>query len=197
MRKRIILIIMILSTSFFTTSCFNYADINRTMFVTSMLINIDNDNNVTLYVENFVPSRGDTLEVGKENKSIQISSGSNLYDAARNLRLNSSFTINYTQCRAIIFTTKAASFGIDNFIDLFDRGQELPQRSYVFITPSDPEKILKVEMKEEKFVGIFLSELAENMVKTPHGTALRIDEFFNNRLLGSKVNVINLIELKK
>jgi len=195
--KKIILMIIILFTSFCTSSCFNYADINRTMFVTAILIDIDSFNNPILYVENFVPSRGDTLEIGKENKSIQIAKGSSLYEAVRSLRLNSSFTINYTQCRAVIFTRKAASFGLDNFLDLFDRGQELPQRSYLFITPSDPEKLLKVQMKEEKFVGIFLSELAENMVKTPQGTAIRIDEFFNNRLLGSKVNVVNLIELKK
>ncbi|MBC8062797.1 MAG: hypothetical protein H7Y18_19365 [Clostridiaceae bacterium] len=97
------------------------------------------------------------VDIGKENKNIFVSKAESLFDAARNLSLNSSFSFNYTQCRAVIFTTKAAIFEL----------------------------------------GDFLSELAQNRVLSSKGTVLRIDEFFNNRLLGSKVNLVDIIDLKK
>jgi len=163
----------------------------------SVLIDIDSSNNIIFYGESFMSSRGETIDVGTEGKSIVIGKGASLFEAARNLKMNSSYDIDYSQCRAIIFTTKAASYGLDNFLDLFDRDQEVPQRSYVYVTSDDPKKILKAEMKEEKFVGIFLSELAKNMTSTSQGVSLRIDEFFNRRLSGSKVNVVNIVDLKK
>jgi len=197
MIKKIILLIIILFTSLCTSSCFDFKDINRTVFVTAILVDIDNFNNPILYVETFISSRGDVLEVGKETKNISVSRASSLFDAKRNLTLTSKYTFDYTQCRAVIFTTKAASFGLDNFLDFFDRGQEIPQRFYVFITPATPDKLLGLKMDEGIYVGIFLSELAQESRLSSQGTTLRIDEFFNNRYTGSKVNLVNIVDLQK
>ncbi len=196
MKKAILLLIIISFIPFCTTGCFNYKDVNRTLFVTTIMIDIDSLNNTILYAETFIPSRGNQVEVGVEKKTIFKSKAASLFDAARNLSLKSNYEFNYSQCRAIIFSSKAASYGVDNFLDLFDRSQQLPLRSYIFITPGNMEKIINTKMEEEQYVGIFLAELAQNTTLSSKGTVLRIDEFLNKRFLGSKVNLVNIIELE-
>jgi spore germination protein KC len=197
MKKKIILFIVILVTSLSTTGCFDYKDINRTVFITSIMVDIDSLKNPILYAETFIAARGAQLEVGAESKTIFTAREESLFDAARSLSLSTNYTLDYSQCRAVIFSTRAANYGLDNFLDLFERGQELPVRSYVFISPLEPEKLLNIRMEEEQYLGIFLSELVKNTKLSSKGTVVRIDEFFNRRLLGSKVNLVNVIDLKK
>jgi Ger(x)C family germination protein len=197
MNRKIIIFALILFIPLCTAGCFNYRDINRSVFVTAMLIDIDSFNNSILYVETFMPTRGDQVEIGEERKTIFKVKGNSLFEAARNLSLMSNYRFSYSQCRAVIFTQSAAKYGLDNFLDMFDRSQSLPLRSYAFITTEDVEKIMNAKMNEEQYIGVFLSELAQNADVSSKGTVLRIDEFFNNRVLGSKVNLVNVVELAK
>jgi spore germination protein KC len=197
MKRIILLLVIIIFVPISTIGCFNYRDINRTIFVTTIAIDIDSFDNCILYVETFIPARGDQVEIGAERKTSFKSEAKSLFEAARNLSLMSNYKFSYSQCRAIIFTPKAAKYGLDNFLDLFARSQTLPLRSFIFITSEDIENFINTSMEEEQYTGIFLSELAQNATESSKGTTLRIDEFLNNRLLGSKVNLINIIELKK
>lgn len=86
---------------------------------------------------------------------------------------------------------------MENFLDFFIREHDLPLRSYIFISPESPENIMKIKIGEEQYIGIFLSELAQNTKLTSKGTTLRIDQFFNNRFLGDQVNLLNIIKIKK
>jgi spore germination protein KC len=196
MRKRILLLIIMILLCVNIGGCFSYKDINRSIMVTALGIDIDPFDNIVLYAEAFLPARGEQIEVGDERKEVFVSKAKSLFEAARNLSLMSNYNIYFSQCRSVILTEKAAQKGLDNYLDLIARNQGLHLRSYVFITPENLENIMHVNVNEEKFVGIFLSELAQTSGESSRGTKLRIDELFNNRLQGANVNLINIIETK-
>lgn len=63
MKKTIIILSISLFLSFFVMGCFQYKDINRTLFATAIVIDIDNSENTVVNVEAFVSSRGDQPEI--------------------------------------------------------------------------------------------------------------------------------------
>ena len=197
MKRKVALMFITILLSINLLGCFNYKDINRTIFVTAIGIDVDDVDNYTFYVETFIPSRGEQIEVGDEKKTLLKVSSKSIFEAARNLSLMTNYVFSYSQCRGIIFTEKAAEHGLDSFLDLFIRSQSLPLRAYIFITPESIETLISATMDEEKYTGIFLSELAFNSDFSSRGTKIRIDEYLNNRLLGEKVVVANIIELNR
>lgn len=56
---------------------------------------------------------------------------------------------------------------------------------------------MKIKLQEEKYLGIFLAELSRNIPALTKRPQMRIDEFIIARKLGSKINVISLIEEDK
>jgi spore germination protein KC len=192
MKRRMVCLLLILSL--FMSGCFAYKDINRLLFVTGLLIDIDKDKNIILYTEAFVAARSSGEKMGEEERIVFRSKSKTLLEAARDINLSSSFRLNYTQNRAIIFTERAAKHGIDNFIDLLDRDQQTTLRQFLFVYPGDPEELMQTKLKEEPFIGIFLSDLVLNQKITSKATQKRFDDYLNNRLMGSRVDVINMID---
>jgi spore germination protein KC len=188
------LICLLLVSTMIMTGCFSYKDINRVLFVTALLIDVDKENNIILYTEAFVTTRISGERMGAEEKIIFKSKNKTILEAARDINLRASYRLNYTQNKAIIFTERAAKYGLDNFIDILFRDQQALLRQYLFIYPGEPEVILQTKLKEEQFIGVFLADLVLNQRVTSKGVQYRIDEYINNRLAGNKVNLINIID---
>ncbi len=122
---------------------------------------------------------------GKDH--IQRNRGGYYFEAIRNINLGSSYKLNYSQNKAIIFSERAAKYGLDNFIDLLDRDQEFLMRQYMFVCADDLLDVLDTKIAEEKFVGVFLSDLILNYQIQSKGSKLRFDEYLVNRRLGNRV----------
>jgi spore germination protein KC len=60
--KKILIISYIIMNCFTMTSCFSYKDVNKVLFATSLIIDVDDDGNPLLYVETFKGARGTTPE---------------------------------------------------------------------------------------------------------------------------------------
>jgi spore germination protein KC len=120
MRRRNLLFIIIL-LSFIATGCFNYKDINRSIMVTTLGIDIDPLDNIVLYAEAFLPARGEQIDVGDERKEVFVSKAKSIFEAARNFLLMSNYNIYFSQCRSVILTEKAAKKGLNNYLDLISR----------------------------------------------------------------------------
>jgi len=187
-------IIYILISTLFLTGCFNYRDVNRIIFVTAVCIDIDEDNNPVLYVEAFSSTRTTGAPSGEETKVLFKGTGKTIFEAIRNITNTAAVKLNYTQNKAIIFTEKAAEYGLDHFLDFLLRDQEFLVRQFVYITNIDIEKLLKIELKEETFIGMFLADLSENKPARTKKPSMRIDELYVARKLGSQINGISLIE---
>ena len=195
MKKKIVCILLIVT--FILTGCFSYADIDKVIFVTAVVVDVDPDNEVMLYLESFMPSRSATKDATKGQKVTFKGKGKTVYEVMKDLNLSSSYKINYTQTRAIIFTKKAAVFGIDNFIDTFQRQQELLVRPYVMVYMGDPNKLIGLKLKEEEYIGLFLKNLIDNQNNSSRTVQINLNEFLDKRTLGSKTNVVTTVDIVK
>lgn len=194
--KRLLVVCCILMNCLILSSCFSYRDINRISFVTALLIDVDDTNNIILYAEGFKGIKGASPE-GMDQRIMFKGKGKTVVEAARDMNSISSFKLNYTQNKVVIFTQKAAEYGLDNFIDFLDRDQELLIRPYIAVYTGDPEKLIKLDIVQEKYIGLLIVEIIENIGASSRAVILSINEFYNQRLIGDKTNVVTIIDIKK
>ena len=194
--KKILVISYIIVNCFSMTSCFSYRDINKLLFVTALVIDVDDCNNPIVYAEAFKGIRGAT-PVGTDERILFKGTGKTTFEAIRNMNVTSSYKLNYTQNKAIIFTQKAAEYGVDNFIDFLDRDQELLIRPYISVYLGDPEKLIKLNILQEKYIGFFIMHLIENIGASSRAVKLSLNEFYNQRTMGDKTSVVTIIDIPK
>lgn len=194
--KKILLYFLILSTFLFN-GCFSYTDIDKLIFTTSVIIDVDQEGMPVVYEEAFKPARAGKAASGKGSRVLFQGTGKTLFETFRNLNLSSSYKINYTQCRGIIFTEKAAEKGLDRFIDVFDRGQEFVIRSDIVIYKGDPVALINAKLKEQDYIGLFIHDLIYNTPSSSRGTILSLNDFLNKNYSQNNTCVVPMIELKK
>lgn len=194
--KKILIIICIIMNCVIMSSCFNYRDINRILFVTALMIDVDDDGNPVVYAEAFRGMRGGAPE-GVDQRVVFNGTGKTMFEAVRDMNAIATFKLNYTQNKAIIFTQRAAEFGVDNFIDFIDRDQELLIRPYIVVYKGDPEKLMKLELIQEKYIGILIMRIIENVGASSRAVTLSINKFYIQRTIGDKTNVVTIIDIKK
>jgi hypothetical protein len=131
MKKR--LFTLVFTLNFIITGCFNYRDINRVLFETAVLIDIDENDNIILYTESFKAFKGTAQGVEQGVRLLNRAEGKTLFEAVRNLNLASGFKHNYTQNKALMFSERAARKGLKTVLDFIDRDQEFLVRPYVFV----------------------------------------------------------------
>jgi len=186
-------IIAILTLSFLLTGCFNYRDINRLIFVTALFIDIDDNDNIIMYAEAFSSSRGTGEAAGQETRVVFKGIGETMFEAIREMATTSSFKLNYTQNKAVVFSEKAAKYGLNKFIDILIRDQELLVRQFIYISTIDIEELIQMELPEETYFGIFLFDLSDNKPARTREPQMRIDQYFVSRKLGNKITGLSLI----
>lgn len=193
--KRIFIIICIIMNCFIMSSCFSYTDIDRVLFVTALMIDVDDDGNPIVYTECFRGMR-DANE-GAEKRVIFKGNGKTVFEAVRDMNALATFKINYTQNKVIIFTEKAAEEGIDDYIDFLDRDQELLVRPYITVFRGEADKFFTSEFIQEKYIGFLVLRIIENVGTSSRAVTLKFNDFYNQRTMGNSVNVVTIIQLKK
>lgn len=195
MKKKLICILVISIIVF--NGCFSYSDLNKALFVTSVIVDIDQDKRVILYLECFLPFRSSSKASTKGQRIVFKGKGKTVYEAMKDLNLSSSYKLNYTQNKAIIFTKKSAEYGLDNFIDTFQRQQEFLIRPYILMFMGDPEDLIKMNLKEEEYIGVFLKNLIDNQKSSSRTVQIHLNDFLNKRTMGSKTNIITTVDISK
>jgi spore germination protein KC len=175
--------------------CFNYRDMNKLFFATALLVDIDETGSPVIYCEAFKANRGEAQENGTEIKVIFTGTGKTIFDAFNNLLLSSSSEINASQIKALIFSERAAEEGLDKFLDIFEKDQKPTVRMFLFIySAGDVEDLLDLYIKDEQFLGLFLENFMSSQGRLAHIYRIRLNEYLNERLLGSMVSVIPIIK---
>ena len=194
--KKVLVINYIIMSCFIMTSCFSYKDINKVLFITALIIDVDEGGGPILYAEAFKGVRGSTPE-GMDERLLFKGTGKTMFEAARDMNAVATYKLNYTQNKAIIFTRKAAEIGIDNFLDFLDRDQELLIRPYIAVYMGDPEKLIMLKIPQEKYIGVFLMQLIQNIGASSRAVKLTLNEFYNQRVMGDESSVVTVIDIKK
>ena len=194
--KKMAISFVILS-SFLLSSCFSYKDINQLLFVTSVIVDIDKDNRPVIFVEAFKAYRNASQSSEKGQRVLARGTGKTAYEALRDINLSTSFRLNFTQNKAIVFTTRAAQCGIDNWVDIFERDQEFVIRPYLVATDESPEDLLNNKIAAQDYLGIVLKDLIDNEGASTRAVRLALNEYLSRRLIGSQTEVVTLISVKK
>lgn len=193
MKKVIIASLTLMISLGIFTGCFNYKDINKILFITGIIVDIDEEKQPVVYIEAFKGVEG--TESGE--RIIFRGRGKTVFEAVRNVNLGTSFKLNGTQNKVVIFTTKAAEYGLDKFIDLFQRDQELLVRQQICIYSGEIENLVNIKIKENKYIGQFIERLLYNIGASSRAVRLTINQYYNQRLIGDRANVFPLIEVKQ
>lgn len=195
MKKFFISLIVLIC--FLFTSCYNYNDINKVLFVTGVIIDIDRGNTPIVYLEAFKPSRSAQAKSEKGEKLIFRYTADTVFEAIRDMNLVSSYKFNFTQNKVVVITERAAEQGIDSIIDLFDRDQESSLRQYMIVYLGDPENLIKMKLKEEEYIGTFLNDLITNEGASARVVYTNFNDYLNQRSIGSKISLLTAIGEKE
>lgn len=188
---------LFLICTIFCTSCFNYRDINRTIFVTAVVIDINEKDEIVVNVEAFNSFRSYQENVEQATRLIFHGTEVTMFKVLRQLNQASKYKLDYTQNKTLIFTERAAKHGIGDFIDFIQRDQEFLLRPFILVFMGTPEELLNMDIKQDEFIGLYLYELLQDRLLSSGLLHFRLNEFLNNRLMGKHINIINALEIDK
>jgi len=189
LKKRLILLFLIIST--LLTGCFNYRDINRVIFSTMLVIDVDEDDNIVIYSECFHSFRSTLDNTEQGQRLVYKATGKTLFDAVRELNTFSRYKIDYSQCKVYIFTERAAKQGLGDLIDFLRRDQEFLLRAFIGVFLGTGEELVKHVPKQDDFVGLLLEQMLQSDFLSTIIVNYRFNEFLNTRNIGKHVNKIN------
>lgn len=193
MKKRYLSIFLILIYITTFTGCFNYRDIDKIVFATALVYDIDPDNNVLVYLEAFESQRTLTKGSEKSQRLIFRGRGKTVFEAIRDISLQSEYEINYTQIKAIIFSEKAARAGIKQFIDVLTRNPQFYLKPYMAVYTGNVEEILQGGFKEEQYVGILINDLMKNVRVSARAVRIQYADFLNQRTELDRASIMTVI----
>ena len=195
MKVRVILCFLI--CMILLSGCFNYKDIDKAIFSTAVIIDVNEDGNVVLYSELFHTYRSKKNNTETGTRLIFSATGKTLFEAVRNQNKTASDKINYQQNKIIIFTKRAAEYGIDHFIDFLNRDQELLIRQYILLFEGDPKELIQLNIKQEEYLGLYLYELVRNDLISKFADIYQVYEYLNNKYIGNSVEVMGIVKIKE
>lgn len=193
--KKKILMGLFLAASIFLSGCFSYTDINNVVFVTSIIIDIDKDNKPVVYLEIFKSSKTASKAAETGERIVLKGTGKTVFEAMNDVNLASSFKIDYTQNKALIYTKRAAAQGIENYFDIFRRGSNAIIKPYIAVYNGDVERLAKGNFEGEEYIGLFVWDLVGNVRSSPRAVQSSINRYLSRRISPSKTDVLTVLEM--
>lgn len=196
MRKKITVLCSILMCTIILTGCFNYRDIDKILFVTTVVFDVDDDKNIVTYLEVFQPVKNLGKSQQGEKRLTFKGTGKTAFESLNDINLHCSYELNFTQVKDYIFTEKAARKGIKPFIDLARRRIQFYLRPYVATFIGNANELMKGGFKENEYVGFLLSELIINTGTSSRAIELQYNDFLNRRIDPNRDVVMTAIDLE-
>lgn len=179
------------------TGCFNYYDINKVTFPTSVIFDVDDLGQAIVYLDCIKPYRSTNDSSDKGRRIIYKGEGKTALSALEDINRVSSYKLDYSQTRAYIFTEKAARKGIKKFLDLINNNSEFSMKPSAFVYYGDVEELLKTVSSDEEYLGLFLNDLVGKEKYNPKAVKSNINYYLSNILMGSDTGLLTSIALKE
>ena len=186
-----LVMVIILSMLLLMAACQSYRDLDNIVFVTSVLVDQDDD-----YFETLNSIRNSSKEANKEERIVYKITCQNAGDALNQLEAHTSAPITLAHNKIILFTERFSKNGLDQVFDMFDRWQEANTRALLGIFVGEPKDFIEPNHPEDDITGLYLYELLnkEEFV-TSVGVRIDIKEFMNQKYIGDKVSSIPIINV--
>lgn len=162
MNKRkigVVMLAIIIIISF--KGCFNYREINKITFATSVIFDKNEEGEVVVYLDCVRPYRNAGESSDKGKRVIYKGIGKTALEAIRDMDIESNNKLNFGQVRAYIFTEQVAREGIKKYIDIINNDQEFSYKPYMFTYFGEVEDLVELTSKDEEYLGLYLNELVE------------------------------------
>lgn len=177
--------------------CFNYRDINKVSFATSIIFDTDDFGRAIVYVDCVKPYRSTNESSDKGKRIIYKGMGKTTLEALRDVNLASSYELNYSQNRAYIFTERAAKEGINKYTDLINNNQEFQIKPDLFVYYGEVDDLLKITSNDEEYLGLYLEELVRKNTRNPRAMVANINDYLSNSIESNNTFVVGSIEIKE
>ncbi|QWU15550.1 Ger(x)C family spore germination protein [Paenibacillus sophorae] len=197
--KKITVLLLILSIpSCLLTSCLGYRDLDHIVFVTSILIDRDDENNIVFYFETLNSIRSSSMEANQEKRIIYKIGTQNPGDALNELESHTSAPVTLAHNKVLLFTERFARGGLDQAFELFERWQDSNARTLLGIFVGDTDFYVKPNHQDETMTGLYLYDMLGDMQSvTSDGVKINIKEFMSQKYIGDRVNSVPIINVSK
>lgn len=195
-RRKASVLLSLLILPLLLTGCFDYHDINKVTFPTSIIFDVDDLGQEIVYLDCIKPYRSTNDSSDKGRRIIYKGVGKTALEALNDINRASSFKLDYTQTRAYIFTEKASRKGIKKFLDLINNNSEFSMKPSAFVYYGDVEELLKTVSTDEEYLGLFLNDLVGKEKYNPRAVRSNINYYLSNILMGSNTALLTSISLE-
>ncbi len=190
-----ILLMFLLSISL--GGCFNYREINKMTFATSIIFDVDEYDNTILYLDCVRPYRNANESSDKGRRIMFEGRGKTALEALRDVNVVSSNDLNFSQVRAYIFTEEAARKSVKKYLNLINNDQQFSFKPYMFVFKGDVKSLVDLTNNDEEYLGLYLNELIENNYKNGKVIKSNVNDYLSNSLSYNNYSFMSVIELKK
>ena len=195
-RRKASILLSLLLLPLLLTGCFDYHDINKVTFPTSIIFDVDDLGQEIVYLDCIKPYRSTNDSSDKGRRIIYKGVGKTALEALNDINRASSFKLDYTQTRAYFFTEKASRKGIKKFLDLINNNSEFSMKPSTFVYYGDVEELLKTVSTDEEYLGLFLNDLVGKEKYNPRAVKSNINYYLSNILMGSNTALLTSISLE-
>lgn len=196
-RRKASILLSLLLLPLLLTGCFDYHDINKVTFPTSIIFDVNDLGQEIVYLDCIKAYRSTNDSSDKGRRIIYKGVGKTALEALSDINRVSSFKLDYTQTRAYIFTERASRKGIKKFLDLINNNSEFSMKPSAFVYYGDVEELLQTVSTDEEYLGLFLNDLVGKAKYNPRAVKSNINYYLSNILMGSDTGLLTSIELKE
>ncbi|WP_415334704.1 Ger(x)C family spore germination protein [Clostridium perfringens] len=196
LKKVIASLLSIIIMSTMLIGCYNYKDINRVTFVTSLIFDENEVGNIDIYLDCVKPYRSSNESSDKGRRVLYKGTGKTVLEAIKDINMYSSSKLDFTQCKGYIFTEKAAKNGIRKYIDIINKNQEFMIRPYMFVLFGSPEELLNDVTVDEEYLGVFIDDLVQRMNKSPRVIAIDANDYLELRTNYGNLLVLGALSIR-
>ncbi|GKX67795.1 Ger(x)C family spore germination protein [Inconstantimicrobium mannanitabidum] len=187
-------LIIILSISL--SGCFNYRDINKVVFATAALFDVNEKGNIVIYLDCITPYRSKNESSEKGKRELFKGEGSSVLEAAQKINMASSYEVNLSQCRSYIFTDNAARRGIKNYVDVMNRSQQYIVRPYLLVYKGQVQDLFSKAYGEEENIGFYIDDIVTKTKNNPSAIGTTINEYISKSTMNYKDIVVGELGVK-
>ena len=195
-RRKASVLLSLLILPLLLTGCFDYHDINKVTFPTSIIFDVDDLGQEIVYLDCIKPYRSTNDSSDKGRRIIYKGEGKTALEALNDVNRASSFKLDYSQIRAYIFTEKASRKGIKKFLDLINNNSEFSMKPSAFVYYGDVDELVKTVSTDEEYLGLFLNDLVGKEKYNPRAVKSNINYYLSNILMGSNTALLTSISLE-
>lgn len=191
--KRLLLILIL--ELLVVTGCSSYKDANLILFSVMTIVDVNEDNQPVIYMELFRALYDQEIADEKGERVILYGEGVTVAEAIDHVNHKATYRIHGAHNKTLVFTEKAAKAGLNNFLDYFLRDQEFLLRPYLLIYKGEPMDLLNAKNDQTRYLGLYFEQLLKNEVATAYKEPKRLYEYANERCIGAKTVVIDLLTI--